>query len=165
MAAHSLTAELLKPATLRTIALIGSVCMALFVILIRTRAAKKPANAMKIIMPPLGMSTGFLMFLFPATHIPLSYAFAALLVGSLFSIPLIRRSKFEQRDGSIYLQRSKSFAFLLLGLLALRIALHQYVEQYVTFVQTGAVFFILAFGMILPWRVAMYRRYAALRSQ
>lgn len=142
---------------------IGAAVMALMVIGIRLRAAKKPTSVKKIIIPPIGMSTGFLMFLSPQTHVPPLYALIALLVGFLFSYPLIHTSKFEVVNGDIFLKRSKSFPLILLGLLAIRLLLHNYVEQYISLSQTGAVFFILAFGMILPWRVAMYLRYLKLK--
>jgi membrane protein CcdC involved in cytochrome C biogenesis len=140
-----------------------AIFMALLVIFIRLQASKKPTSVKKIIIPPLGMSTGFLMFLAPQTHIPWSYAGIACLVGLLFSIPLIATSKFEYLDGQIYLKRSKGFPLILLTLLALRIGLHQYVEEFISLPQTGAVFFILAFSMILPWRIMMLKRYRDLR--
>jgi membrane protein CcdC involved in cytochrome C biogenesis len=45
---------------------------------------------------------------------------------------------------------------------AVRIAARTYVEQYVDTIQTGSLFFLLAFGMLLPWRIVMYLRYRAL---
>ena len=135
------------------------IAFALSVIAVRLRAQKRPTSARKIAMPPLGMSTGFLMFLSPVMRIPYSYAIAAFLAGCLFSLPLIASSRMELVDGDIYLKRSSAFVIVLLALLVIRVALHSYIERYITIPQTGAVFFILAFGMLLPWRVAMYVRY------
>jgi membrane protein CcdC involved in cytochrome C biogenesis len=39
------------------------------------------------------------------------------------------------------------------------------VEEHISIPQTGGVFFILAFGMILPWRVTMYLQYRRLLKQ
>src|SRR5690625_6680991 len=39
--------------------------MAVTMIIVRLKAAKKPASVKKIILPPLFMSTGSLMFFFP----------------------------------------------------------------------------------------------------
>ncbi|TNJ65154.1 cytochrome c biogenesis protein CcdC [Paenibacillus hemerocallicola] len=140
------------------IALIGGIA----VIAVRLKASAKPTSLKKILMPPLGMSTGFAMFLFPFTHIPWLWAAAALLAGALlFSYPLIWSSKFEIRDGDIYLVRSKAFVFMIIGLLVVRLLLHDLVERAVSIPQTGALFFLLAFGMIVPWRLAMARRYRA----
>ncbi|MCL6517280.1 cytochrome c biogenesis protein CcdC [Alicyclobacillus sp.] len=139
-----------------------TVLFALTVIVVRTRGSNKPVNAKKILIPPLGMSTGFLMFLAPETRDPWLYAGLAFAAGVVLSYPLILTSKMHIVDGEIRLRRSKGFPLILLGLLALRIALHQYVEEYVTIIQTGSLFFILAFGMILPWRIAMFLRYRRL---
>ncbi|MDN4594773.1 CcdC family protein [Polycladomyces subterraneus] len=144
-------------------ATLGSIVMALTFVVIRLRATKKPTSAKKIILPPIAMSTGFLMFLYPSTHIPVTWGIIAFLAGAVFfSYPLIRTSHFHVVDGDIYLKRSKAFIFILLGLLILRLGLHSYVEELFSIPQTGAVFFILAFGMILPWRVAMYIQYRRL---
>src|ERR1700730_3126468 len=130
-------------------------CLALLIIFVRLRAAKKPTSLKKIIIPPFAMSTGFLMFVVPQTHIPLLYAVYAVMVGLIFSYPLIATSKMQIIDGEIYLKRSRAFPIILLSLLILRIFLHNYVERYITLPQTGAAFFILAYGMIVPWRFAM----------
>lgn len=130
------------------------------VIFIRMRASRKPVSIMKIIMPPIGMSTGFFMFLYPPTHIPLSWALSAFAVGAVaFSYPLMLTTKFQLENRQIYARRSKAFVFILLALLIVRIAAHSYIEEIITIYQTGAVFFILAFGMIVPWRVYMYVQY------
>lgn len=138
------------------------ICGALGVIVVRLRASRKPTNARKIMIPPVGMSTGYLMFIAPQTHVPFLYAVAAFAVGVLLSYPLILTSRMTIVEDQIYLKRSPAFVAVLLGLVALRIALHNYVEAYVSIVQTGALFFVLAFGMILPWRVAMVMEYRRL---
>jgi membrane protein CcdC involved in cytochrome C biogenesis len=153
------------PTHMQWISTLVAVLMALLVIGIRMRASRKPTSLRKILIPPFAMSTGFLMFLFPEFRVPYTYALIALLVGILFSYPLIATSHMQVLDGSIYLKRSKMFPLILLGLLALRLLLHQFVERYVNVQQTGALFFILAFGMIVPWRIAMYRRFKKLQVE
>jgi len=151
---------------LHMISLIGSIGAALAVMFVRLRATSKPVNAMKIIMPPVGMSTGFLMFVAPMVRIPFLWGIAAFLVGAvLFAYPLIRTSTFYVQDGLVYLKRSKAFLAILLVLLIIRLTLHEYVESYVSIYQTGALFFILAYGMLLPWRVAMYMQYRKLLNR
>lgn len=53
---------------------IGSTIMAIlmgsFVMVIRMRASKKPTNEKKIIIPPIAMSSGALMFLFEQFRVP-----------------------------------------------------------------------------------------------
>ncbi len=138
------------------------------IIFVRLKASNRPTNARKILIPPLGMSTGFLMFLYPGCRISLSYLVIAFLVGCLFSILLVKTSTFEIRDEQIYLKRSKAFAFVLIGLLILRVLMKVIIERdvnVITLPQTGSLFFILAFGMILPWRIAMYIMYKRLEKK
>lgn len=148
------------PFDLRTIITAGVIMMALTVMTLRIRATKKPTSAKKILIPPLGMSTGFLMFVVPMTRIPWSWAAIAFLCGAIFlAIPLILTSNFEVIDQKIYLKRSRAFIFILLALLIIRLSLHSYIEKYISVPQTAGIFFILAFGMLLPWRLAMYMKY------
>ncbi|MXQ53574.1 CcdC family protein [Shimazuella alba] len=148
---------------LHTIASIVFVLGALSMIYIRIKAAAKPTNAKKILIPPLGMSTGFFMFFYEPTHISWTWAGIAFLCGAVFfSIPLIKTSKFELRSGQVFLKRSPALIFILVGLLTIRFALHSYIEEFLSIPQTGGLFFILAFGMLLPWRIAMYLQYQKL---
>lgn len=138
--------------------------MASAALFIRMRAARKPATIRKIVLPPLFMSTGFLMFLYPPARVSLGEAVEALLVGILFSFLLIRTSSFEKRSDAIYLKRSKAFVFILVGLLLFRIILKIYLGQHISIEETSGLFFILAFGMIAPWRIAMYYKFKKLQT-
>ncbi|SFJ24132.1 Membrane protein CcdC involved in cytochrome C biogenesis [Paenibacillus sp. UNC496MF] len=134
------------------------------VMFLRLRASNRPTNMRKIIIPPLGMSTGFLMFVVPETHVPWTWALIAFAAGAtVFAYPLIRTSKLERIGGEIVLKRSKMFVFILLGLLIVRLLVHDAVESKVSIPQTGALFFVLAFGMIVVWRIAMLREFMALQ--
>ncbi|SFJ09848.1 CcdC family protein [Thermoflavimicrobium dichotomicum] len=145
---------------------IGILTMAVTVLFFRLRATKKPTSAKKILIPPLGMSTGFLMFLYPPTHIPLWWAGLAFLAGMVFlSTPLIKTSQLEIKNNQVYLKHSRAFVLVLVVLLIIRFSLHNYIEQHISIFQTAALFFILAFGMILPWRLVMYYKYRKLMKQ
>ncbi|WP_248928825.1 CcdC family protein [Paenibacillus hamazuiensis] len=149
--------------SLQTAVTFGAIGMAIMAMFLRLRAGGRPVTVRKIVIPPLGMSTGFLMFAFPMTHIPWLWALLAFAAGAcVFAVPLIMTTRFQVTDGQVYVQQSKQFMVILLGLLVLRLALHSYIEEYISIAQTGAVFFILAFGMILPWRAAMLIRYRRL---
>jgi len=128
--------------------------MATMMIFIRLRAARKPASVKKIILPPLFMSTGAFMFLFEPFQVSWQQVLEAMSVGVVFSILLIKTSKFEVRDKQIYLKASKAFGAILIGLLLLRIVLKLIVGQSVSFGETSGMFFLLALGMILSWRIA-----------
>ncbi len=104
------------------------------------------------------------MFLYPPARVSLSEALEAFAVGVIFSILLIRTSSFERRSNAIYLRRSKAFVFILLGLLVFRIVLKLYLGQYISIEETSGLFFILAFGMLAPWRIAMYVKFKKLQA-
>ncbi|CDQ19629.1 Membrane protein CcdC involved in cytochrome C biogenesis [Halobacillus karajensis] len=139
--------------------------MATAMIFVRLRAAKKPASVKKIILPPFMMSTGALMFVFPMFRVQWSQVFEAVMIGAIFSIFLIRTSKFEVRDGDIYLKPSKAFIGILFGLLILRIILKLIVGHHVSFGETSGMFFLLAFGMIMTWRIAMLKQFLHLEKK
>ncbi len=104
------------------------------------------------------------MFLYPPARVNLDEAVEALLVGALFSLLLIRTSSFEKRSDEIYLRRSKAFVFILVGLLLLRIVMKLILGQHISIEETSGLFFILAFGMIAPWRIAMYYKFKKLQT-
>ena len=129
----------------------------------RIRETQRPVTPKKILIPPLGMTSGFSMFLAPQTRIPFVWGLATFLAGALLlSYPLVLTSKLTRSGDSVLLKRSPAFLVVLLGLLAARLAARSWVERYIDTVQTGSLFFLLAYGMLLPWRVVMYLRYRSL---
>lgn len=148
---------------------VGSIIVSLLagfmLILVRIRAGKQPTSLRKIVIPPFGMATGFMMFAFPITHIPWGWGLAAFGTGMLiFSFPLVVTTRLERIEADIYVRRSKAFIFIMITLLAIRLALHRVVEQYMSIPQTGAMFYLLAFGMIIPWRLAMVSDFMRLQK-
>lgn len=144
-----------------------AILMGTFVIFVRMKASNRPVSPKKLLLPPVFMSTGFLMFVVPFFRVTFSELLEAIVVGMLFSILLIKTSRFEVRNSEIFLKRSKAFPFILIGLLILRI-IFKLVLSTSTSIQVGplsGMFFLLAFGMILPWRVAMYLQYRKLSNQ
>lgn len=151
---------------MHAVALLGSLAGAAAVMTWRVRETTRPVTTAKILLPPLAMSTGFLMFLAPPARVPWTWALGAFLTGALFfAYPLVRTSTLTREGDAVMLRRSRAFLWILLGLVAIRLLLRSYVEQLVNPVQTGALFFVLAFGMILPWRLLMYRRYRRLVAE
>ncbi|MGG2064982.1 MULTISPECIES: CcdC family protein [unclassified Bacillus (in: firmicutes)] len=144
---------------------IMAVCMAVGVMFIRLKAAKKPATLKKIVLPPIFMSTGAIMYLLPEFRLTGQEILEAIIVGLIFSIFLIKTSKFEIRGQEIYLKRSKAFVFILIGLLVVRIAFKSYLSQSLDVGQLSGMFFLLAFAMIISWRVAMYRSFTKLQKE
>ncbi len=148
---------------MQTTTLIGSLVGGAAVLAWRIRETQRPVTAVKILAPPLGMTTGFSMFLVPQTRVPFAWGLAAFLVGALFlSYALVPASALTRHGDAILLRRSRAFLVILLALVAVRLAARSYVEKYVDAVQTGSLFFLLAYGMLLPWRVVMFLRYRTL---
>lgn len=144
---------------------IGAIGMAILVMFIRIKAAKKPASARKIILPPIFMSTGALMFIHPYFRVSPLEIIEAVTIGMLFSILLVKTSNFEIRDNQIYLKRSKAFMYILIGLLTLRIIMKSVLSTSIDYGELSGMFWILAFGMIVPWRITMYLKYRNLLKQ
>jgi membrane protein CcdC involved in cytochrome C biogenesis len=144
---------------------IGAAAMAILVLFVRIKASKKPASVKKIILPPIFMSTGALMYLFPEFQLTHSEIIEAVLIGLFFSIFLIKTSKFEIQGDDIYLKRSKAFVFILVGLLIIRIVMKMFLSTTIEVGQLGGMFFLLAYSMIIPWRVAMFANYKKLHQQ
>ncbi|WP_445487233.1 CcdC family protein [Niallia sp. 03133] len=142
-----------------------AVFMGVFVMFVRMKAAKKPVSAKKIILPPIFMSTGALMFLFPDFAVTGKEILEAVIVGMLFSILLIKTSHFEIKENSVYLKRSRAFVFILFGLLAIRIIAKLILSSSIDVGQLSGMFWILAFSMIVPWRITMYIHYRKLAKQ
>lgn len=139
-----------------------SVIMAFIILTIRLRKSKQPTSFKQIILPPLFMSSGFIMFLYPPMHVHILYAIESLITGMCLSIPLILTSKFVVKGNDIFMKRSKAFIFILLSLVVLRLVMKAYIGEYVSFYETGGLFYILAVGMIFPWRIAMAVKYRQL---
>jgi membrane protein CcdC involved in cytochrome C biogenesis len=63
------------------------------------------------------------------------------------------------------MKRSPAFLIVIIVLAAVRFAARGYFNTIMTIEQTGGLFFVLAFGMILRWRMSMYFEYRALTAQ
>lgn len=139
--------------------------MAISVMIVRIKSSDKPASPKKIILPPIFMSTGALMFLFPIFRVTGGEFLEAITLGVIFSIFLIKTSKFEIKNNEIYLKRSKAFVFILIGLLVIRIAMKSILSTTIDYGALSGMFWILAFGMIVPWRIAMFMSYRKLANE
>jgi membrane protein CcdC involved in cytochrome C biogenesis len=140
-----------------------AVVMSIFWMTVRHREAAKPLAARKIIIPPLGMSTGAFMYLVPAFRPSPTLVLEALAAGAVCAAILIATTRLERRDdGRVYLQRSRAFVFILLGLIAIRWVARIYLGQTIPFEQVSGMFFLLALVMIVGWRGAMFLSYRRL---
>ncbi len=76
--------------------------------------------------------------------------------------PLLATSRLELEGDAIMMKRSKAFFLVIIALAAVRYFAREYFDHMLTLEQTGGLFFILAFGMILRWRMTMLARYRQL---
>jgi membrane protein CcdC involved in cytochrome C biogenesis len=142
------------------VAALGSIAILVW----RVRESRRAVSTKTIIIPPLGMATGFSMFLFaPEMRIPWTWGLGAFVAGAvLLAYPLLRTTRLTREGNAIMMQRHNAFIPVILGLAALRLALRSYVGAIISVPQTGALFFVLAFGMIARWRTWMFFEYRRL---
>jgi len=140
---------------------VASAVLGFFAILAwRIREGRSPVTIRKIVIPPMGMATGFCMFLVPAFRVPWTWAAIAFAAGAiLLAYPLIRTSRLTLQGDTVMMHRSASFFIVLVVLAIIRILAHSYFDTIMTVPQTGGLFFVLAFGMILRWRLSMFFEY------
>jgi membrane protein CcdC involved in cytochrome C biogenesis len=128
----------------------------------RVRESRRPVSWRSLVLPPLGMSTGFSMFVVPAFRIPWTWGVAAFVLGAfVFAYPLVSSPQLTIDDGLIMMRRSRWFLVVILALAAVRLGLRQYISNLISVQQTAGLFFVLAFGMIVRWRTTLlieYRR-------
>lgn len=135
----------------------------LAVLLWRVKEAQSAITLKKIVIPPLGMATGFSMFVMPAFRVPWVWGVGAVLLGGLIlAYPMLRTTRLEWQGDVVMMRRSNAFFVVLLVLAAVRFAARGYLDTVLSAQQTAALAYLLAFGMIARWRGQMYREYQAL---
>ena len=136
------------------------------VLMWRLREGRTAVTARKLLIPPMGMATGFCMFLVPAFRVPYTWAIAAFFIGAIaLAYPLLATSTLERRGDAIMMKRSSAFFAVVIALAAVRYFARNYFDSYLTIEQTGGLFFILAFGMIVRWRAKLLVDFRKLTAQ
>jgi membrane protein CcdC involved in cytochrome C biogenesis len=131
----------------------------------RVREGRTAVTLRKILIPPVGMATGFAMFIEPAFRVPIIWAIAAFLIGAVaLAYPLLLTSRLERVGDAIMMKRSGVFFAVVIVLAVIRYLARGYLDSMLSIPQTGGLFFILAFGMILRWRMSMFFEYRALTA-
>jgi membrane protein CcdC involved in cytochrome C biogenesis len=138
---------------------------ALAVLAWRMHESRRPVSLPGLIIPPLGMSTGFSMFAMHAFRVPWTWGLSAFVLGAaLFAQPVIATSRLTREGNVVMMRRSPWFIMIILALAAIRLALRGYVGAFISPQQTAGLFFILAFGMIIRWRSSLFLQYQRLTS-
>lgn len=138
--------------------------MGTVVIVIRMKAQKFPVNEKKIILPPFFMATGALMYVIPYFRLTGIEILESFVLGVLFSTVLIWTSRFEVKGSEIYMKRSKAFPIILISLLVIRTVIKIFISNEIDPGEIAGMFFLLAFCMIVPWRLAMYYKYKKVKK-
>jgi membrane protein CcdC involved in cytochrome C biogenesis len=71
-------------------------------------------------------------------------------------------SRLVREGDAIVMRRSHAFFTVILALAAIRLLARGYLDTVLTIQQTGSVFYLLAFGMIVRWRASMFLEYRKL---
>ncbi|UDI78349.1 DUF1453 family protein [Staphylococcus taiwanensis] len=144
--------------------IVVALVMGIVVIVIRMKAQKFPVNEKKIILPPFFMATGALMYVIPYFRLTGAEILESLILGVLFSTVLIWTSRFEVQGSNIYMKRSKAFPIILISLLIIRTVIKIFISSSIDPGEIGGMFFLLAFCMIVPWRLAMLYKFKKLKK-
>src|SRR4051812_2322694 len=114
MGRHRLTFFPLLSATMEAMVLhpwmsVASAILGFFAVMAwRIREGRTAVTIRKIVIPPLGMSTGFCMFLVPAFRVHWTWAATAFLAGAIvLAYPLIRTSRLTLRGDEVMMHRSR----------------------------------------------------------
>ena len=145
---------------------VGAILGFVGVMIWRIREGRTAVTVRKIVIPPLGMATGFSMFFVPAFRVPLLWAATAFAIGAvLLAWPLLATSRLVREGNVIMMKRSGAFFGVVALLAAVRYFARGFFDSIMTLEQTAGLFFVLAFGMILRWRLSMLREYRMLTAQ
>jgi membrane protein CcdC involved in cytochrome C biogenesis len=143
------------------------IAIAALVLWRRTRSMYRPirGSGIRLLIPLLFMLPGVTLLLNPNVNEP-AWAFgAAFGLGIMFSIPLIWTTNYEVReDNLIYAQKNWGFIAVFLGIVIIRFALRQ---ELTDMDPQGimALFMMVAFGYLIPWRVVSFIKFRRLVSQ
>ncbi|OCS90399.1 CcdC family protein [Caryophanon latum] len=143
---------------------IVAIFMGVSVMMMRMRAHRRPINEKRIIIPPVAMSTGALMFIYEPFRVAPMQILEVFVLGACASLLLIWKTQFEVREDGIYLKKSKAFLFILVGLLVVRVIAKLVMQNSIDFGELAGMFFLLAFSMIACWRIAMFIKFKKIKA-
>ncbi len=131
----------------------------------RVREGRTAVSMKKIVMPPVGMATGFCMFIVPAFRVPWIWGLGAFVIGAIvFAYPLLLTTDLHLQNGVIMMKRSSAFFAVIIVLAVVRYLARGYFDRFLSLEQTGALFYLLAFGMILRWRAKLFFAFRTLTT-
>jgi len=113
---------------------IGSMGAAIFgalaVLAWRMHESRRPVSLRGLVIPPLGMSTGFSMFAMQAFRVPWMWGLSAFVLGAaIFAQPVIASSRLTREGNVVMMRRSPWFIVIILVLAAIRLALRGQIDH------------------------------------
>jgi membrane protein CcdC involved in cytochrome C biogenesis len=133
----------------------------------RTRSMYRPirGSGIRLLIPLLFMLPGISLLLNPNVNEP-AWAFgAAFALGIVFSFPLIWTTNYEVReDKLIYAKKNWGFIVAFIGILIVRFILRQELSD-MDPQGKMALFIMVAFGYLIPWRVVSFMKFRRLVNQ
>ncbi|WP_339204331.1 cytochrome c biogenesis protein CcdC [Paenibacillus sp. FSL K6-3182] len=141
--------------------------IAVLVLWRRTRSMYRPirGNGIRLLIPLLFIIPGLSLIFNPNVNEP-AWAFGiAFGLGVIFSIPLIWTTNYEVReDNLIYSKKNWGFIAAFIGIVFIRFALRQELSDLDPQGKT-ALFMLVAFGYIIPWRVFSFIKFRRVANQ
>lgn len=143
------------------------VVIALIAVLVlwrRTKSMYRPirGNGTRLLIPLIFLLPALSMVLNPNVNVPAWEFGAAFGLGILFSIPLIWTTNYEVReDNLIYARKNWGFIAAFLGILIIRFVLRRELSG-MDPQALMALFMTVAFGYLLPWRIASFIKFRRL---
>src|ERR1700729_3698393 len=99
----------------------------------RIREGRSAVTIRKIVIPPLGMATGFCMFIVPAFRVPLLWGLGAFLIGAvILAYPLLLTSDLHRQNGVIMMKRSSAFFAVIIVLAIVRYLARNFFDRFLT---------------------------------
>jgi membrane protein CcdC involved in cytochrome C biogenesis len=133
----------------------------------RTRSMYRPirGSGLRLLLPMLFMLPGISLILSPEVSEPMWEYGVAFGLGMVLSIPLIWTTNYEVReDNLIYAQKNWGFIVAFIGIVLIRFFLR---AELTNIDPQGkmALFMMVAFGYIIPWRVVSFIKFRRLANQ
>ncbi|WP_141505435.1 CcdC family protein [Paenibacillus luteus] len=133
----------------------------------RTRSFYRPirGNGRRILFPLLFMLPGVMLWFDPTVHAPMYEWLIAAVLGAVLSLPLIWTTNYEVRDDNqIYAKKNMGFIVAFIVVVAIRFTLRNYLSS-IDPQTLGALFMLVAFSYIVPWRIVSYMKFRKVVQQ
>jgi membrane protein CcdC involved in cytochrome C biogenesis len=143
------------------------IAIAALVLWRRTRSMYRPirGSGLRLLVPIMFLVPGLSLILNSGLLVPMWAYGLALGLGMVLSIPLIWTTNYEVREHNlIYAKKNWGFVFAFVGIVLFRLLLR---KELTGIDPQGklALFMMVAFGYIIPWRIVSFLKFRRLLNQ